>query len=155
MKVLLIGGGGRTYVFAWKLDERILCEQLFIAPVNAGTASLGTNLNIDFMDFDAVKESVLREKINFVIIGPEAPLVAGIVDFFRDDPALRSIPVLGPDHQAALLEGSKSFAKSFMMLHHILRPRYLAVQHDNLEEGYQFLKHTAAVIISKPHIHPS
>lgn len=140
MKILLIGGGGRTHVFAWKLAQSNLCDQLFVAPGNAGTALLGTNLDIDFMDFDAVKESVLREKIDFVVVGPEAPLVAGIVDYFRDDSELQSIPVLGPDHHAALLEGSKSFAKSFMMRHEIPTARYMEVEADNLEEGYEFLK---------------
>lgn len=139
MKILLLGGGGRIHVFAWKISQSPLCSQLYIAPGNAGTATLGVNIDIDFMDFEAVKEVVIREQIDFVIVGPEAPLVAGIVDYFQADPLLQKIPVLGPDQEAALLEGSKTFAKDFMRRHGIPTARYMEVDTENVEEGLRFL----------------
>lgn len=139
MKILLLGGGGRIHVFAWKISQSPLCEKLYIAPGNAGTAALGVNTDIDFMDFEAVREVVIREEIDFVIVGPEAPLVAGIVDYFQADPVLKKVPVLGPDQRAAMLEGSKSFAKDFMNRHGIPTARYLEVGAQNIEEGLKFL----------------
>lgn len=139
MKILLLGGGGRIHVFAWKISQSPLCNKLYIAPGNAGTADLGVNTDIDFMDFDAVREVVIREGIDFVIVGPEAPLVAGIVDYFQADPVLKNIPVLGPDQRAAMLEGSKSFAKDFMNRHGIPTARHLEVGTENIKEGLKFL----------------
>ncbi|MEM0994497.1 MAG: phosphoribosylamine--glycine ligase N-terminal domain-containing protein, partial [Bacteroidota bacterium] len=112
MRVLLLGNGGREHAFAWKIAQSPKLEQLFIAPGNAGTADLGENLAIDPTDFEAIKKLCLSKNINLVIVGPEAPLVAGIYDFFQADANLSQIPVIGPSQRAAQLEGSKAFAKA-------------------------------------------
>src|SRR5690606_28582605 len=135
MKILLLGSGGREHTLAWKLAQSPQCEKLYVSPGNAGTSGVGTNLEVDILDFQAVKKVVLDRGIDFVVVGPEAPLVSGIVNFFREDDELRSIPVLGPDQEAAQLEGSKSFAKSFMARHDIPTAGYLEVTPDNLQEG--------------------
>lgn len=139
MKILLLGSGGREHCLARKLVESPHCERLFVAPGNAGTSEIAVNIDLDILDFEAVKKVVLDHEIDFVIVGPEAPLVHGIVDFFRLDPALRDIPVLGPDEEAAALEGSKSFAKAFMKKHGIPTAGYLEVTADNLTEGLRYL----------------
>ena len=114
MNLLLIGGGGREHAIAWKLVKSPRCKKLFIAPGNAGTAECGTNVNINPNDFDAVKKFCVAEDISMVIVGPEEPLVNGIVDSFRSDSTVNHIPVIGPSKQGAQLEGSKSFAKQFI-----------------------------------------
>ena len=114
MNILIIGGGGREHALAWKIAQSPQLEKLFIAPGNAGTAGLGTNVPVKVEDFEGIKKLVLEEKIGMVVVGPEAPLVAGIVDYFLADPELKDIPVIGPSKSGARLEGSKDFAKMFM-----------------------------------------
>jgi phosphoribosylamine---glycine ligase len=114
MNILIIGAGGREHALAWKLAQSPQLDRLFIAPGNAGTATLGTNVPIGVEDFEAIKELVLEEGIDLVVVGPEAPLVAGITDFFKADPLLFGVPVIGPSKAGAALEGSKDIAKVFM-----------------------------------------
>jgi len=140
MNILLIGSGGREHALAWKLLQSPLLSHLYIAPGNAGTALTGTNLNIPANDFPAIKSAVLSYHINMVIVGPEDPLVHGIHDFFLSDPALNLIPVIGPISKAAQLEGSKDFAKEFMIRHGIPTAKYKTFNKATLEEGIAFLK---------------
>jgi phosphoribosylamine---glycine ligase len=140
MNVLLIGSGGREHAIAWKLSQSSLLQKLYIAPGNAGTAQIGENLAIDPLDFAAVKQSVLDHDVQFVVVGPETPLVAGIVDFFRSDSDLRLVPVFGPDKAAAMLEGSKDMAKQFMKRHHIPTARYAAFKANQVSDGCAFLE---------------
>jgi phosphoribosylamine--glycine ligase len=111
MNVLLLGAGGREHAFSWKLAQSKKLNKLFIAPGNAGTSDFGTNLNIAETDFEAIKKAVLEHNIQMLIVGPEAPLVKGIYDFFKKDEALKNIPVIGPSQYGAQLEGSKDFSK--------------------------------------------
>ncbi|MCK6693768.1 MAG: phosphoribosylamine--glycine ligase [Thermoanaerobaculia bacterium] len=138
MKILLLGGGGREHAFAWKLAQDPGCSQLFIAPGNAGTAECGTNVALSATDFQGIKNFVLTNAVQMLIVGPEEPLVRGIVDFFQDDPALTGIPVIGPTAAGAQLEGSKAFAKKFMARHGIPTARYAEVT--TQEKGAEFLK---------------
>lgn len=138
MKILLLGGGGREHAFAWKLAQDPGCSQLFIAPGNAGTAECGTNVALSATDFQGIKNFVLTNAVQMLIVGPEEPLVRGIVDFFQDDPALTGIPVIGPTAAGAQLEGSKAFAKKFMARHGIPTARYAEVT--TREKGAEFLK---------------
>ncbi len=139
MNVLILGGGGREHTFCWKLAKSPKCEALFVAPGNAGTKELATNLPIDPMDFDAVKKAVLQNDIKMVVVGPEAPLVAGIHDFFKADSELQAVAVIGPEKEAATLEGSKEFAKEFMERHQIPTAQYASFTEANIEEGKKFL----------------
>ncbi len=149
MNILIIGSGGREHAFAWKLRQSSKLNQLFIAPGNAGTAGLGHNLAIDTTDFEAIKIAVLQNHIEMVIVGPEIPLVAGIHDFFLADELLKEIPVIGPDSYGARLEGSKEFAKEFMLRHNIPTARYFTVHAGNFEEGISFLKTLQAPYVLK------
>ncbi|MBY5956973.1 phosphoribosylamine--glycine ligase [Membranicola marinus] len=139
MNILLLGSGGREHTLAWKITQSPRCDQLYVAPGNAGTGSIAENIAVDIMDFEALKESVKTYNIDFVIVGPEAPLVEGIVDYFQNDPELRTIPVLGPDRMASQLEGSKSYAKSFMKRHNIPTAGYIEVTAENLDQGVRFM----------------
>jgi len=139
MNILLLGSGGREHALAWKMRVSPLLDNLFIAPGNAGTGLIGKNLNVDPTDFNGVKNAVIKNNIDMVIVGPEVPLVKGIVDFFLNDPALSSVPVIGPSARGAQLEGSKEFAKQFMVQHKIPTARYLAVTSDTIDEGERFL----------------
>ncbi len=140
MNVLIIGSGGREHAFAWKIKQSHLLDELFIAPGNAGTAALGTNLPIGVSDFDSIKSAVLDHNIELVVVGPEAPLVDGIVDFFRADPDLANVGIVGPDKFAAQLEGSKDFAKEFMARHGIPTARYQTFSKETLADAYNFLE---------------
>jgi phosphoribosylamine--glycine ligase len=140
MRVLLLGSGGREHAFAWKMAQSSMLEELFIAPGNAGTKNHGKNVNINPTDFKAVKEFVLNNDINMVVVGPEEPLVNGIHDFFLADKDLKNIPVIGPQKEAAQLEGSKDFAKQFMFRHAIPTAKYATFTKDTLEQGYTFLE---------------
>lgn len=140
MNILILGSGGREHTLAWKLAQSKKVDRLFIAPGNAGTSALGTNISIDPNDFEAVRKVVADNPVDMVVVGPEAPLVAGIHDFFLADPALRKIPVIGPGKEAAQLEGSKDFAKAFMMRHNIPTAAYRTFTKDNLDEADEFLK---------------
>lgn len=140
MNILLVGSGGREHALAWKITQSPKLSALFIAPGNAGTSAVGQNLNVDVSDFSAVKSAVLKHNIDLVFVGPEDPLVNGIVDFFENDSELKSVPVVGPNKVAAQLEGSKDFSKKFMEKHSIPTARYFSVSKNNIEEGIDFLK---------------
>lgn len=140
MNVLILGSGGREHTFAWKISQSKQCEQLYVAPGNAGTAEIATNLELDILDFKAVAEAVHKHQINMVIVGPEAPLVAGIHDYFLEQEDLRGVPVIGPQKVSAELEGSKEFAKEFMARHEIPTAAYKSFDKDSLEEGKAFLE---------------
>jgi len=140
MNVLLLGSGGREHAIAWKMKQSPLLSQLYIAPGNAGTSECGTNLDIDMLNFELVKKTVLDKKINIVIVGPEEPLVKGIYDYFLKDKELSSIPVIGPSAKAAMLEGSKDFAKKFMVKYNIPTARYNTFTKETIQQGIEFLK---------------
>ena len=140
MNVLILGSGGREHAFAWKIAKSSSCNKLFIAPGNAGTSEVGTNININVNDFDRIKKLVIDEFIDLVLVGPEAPLVNGIYDFFQEDEQLKKVSLIGPSKEGAKLEGSKKFAKEFMIKHGIPTANYQAFTKDNLQEGYTFLE---------------
>ncbi|UMB52856.1 phosphoribosylamine--glycine ligase [Lutibacter sp. A64] len=149
MNVLILGSGGREHAIAWKIAQSNLLNKLFIAPGNAGTQEVGTNLNINQTNFKEVKQAVLEHQIKLVVVGPEDPLVKGIHDFFLNDAALKNIPVIGPQKYAAQLEGSKEFAKEFMFRHNIPTAAYKSFTSENLEEGYKFLETLTAPYVLK------
>ena len=149
MHILLLGSGGREHALAWKLSQSPLCESLFIAPGNAGTAECGTNLNLGVTDFESIKKACIYNSIDLVIVGPEEPLVKGITDFLISSPALKNIDVIGPGKNAAQLEGSKAFAKAFMMRHNIPTATYKEFTLENYEEGVRYLKNHALPIVMK------
>jgi len=139
MNILVIGSGGREHTFCWKLAQSPLCSRLFAAPGNAGTAHIATNLAIGVTDFEHIKKAVIDHRIDMVIVGPEAPLVDGIHDFFLADATLKNVPVVGPQKAAAALEGSKEFAKAFMQRHGIPTARYASFTKETAEEGCKYL----------------
>ncbi|MDB9723957.1 phosphoribosylamine--glycine ligase [Polaribacter sp.] len=149
MNILILGAGGREHAFALKLSESNKVQQLFVAPGNAGTHKIATNINIDISNFEAVKNTVLEQAINMVVVGPEGPLVAGIHDFFLADAALKEIPVIGPKKDGALLEGSKDFSKQFMQKHGVPTARYQSFTKENLQEGFAFLETLEAPYVLK------
>ncbi len=140
MKILLIGSGGREHAFAWKITQSSSCNKLFIAPGNAGTAQIGTNVDIPVNNFEALKKFAINEEIEMLVVGPEDPLVNGIFDFFKADESLQHIIVIGPSKEGARLEGSKEFAKEFMQKYDIPTAAYQSFNKENLEEGYAFLE---------------
>lgn len=140
MNVLLIGSGGREHAIAWKLSQSDRVTKLYIAPGNAGTQTVGTNVNLNPEDFEAVRDFVRGNSVHMVVVGPEAPLVAGIVDYFQQEPSLKYIQVIGPSKAGAMLEGSKEFSKQFMVRHNIPTARYGSFTAGTLEEGFQFLE---------------
>jgi phosphoribosylamine--glycine ligase len=140
MNILLLGSGGREHALAWKIGQSPKVEKLFVAPGNAGTAEVGINVPIAATDFPSLKTFALKNSIDMVVVGPEDPLVNGIYDFFRNDTELKHVPVIGPSQQGALLEGSKDFAKAFMMRHNIPTAKYLSVNKENIEKGLAFLE---------------
>ena len=133
MKLLLLGSGGREHALAWKIAQSPKIEKLYIAPGNAGTRNVGENVAIKADDFEAIKTFVIENCIDMVVVGPEDPLVKGVYDFFKNDEALKNIPVIGPSRTGAVLEGSKEFAKEFMMRHNIPTAGYKSITADNLE----------------------
>ena len=149
MKLLLLGSGGREHALAWKIAQSDKVEKLFVAPGNPGTAAVGENVNIKADDFEGIKQLVIAKGIDMVVVGPEDPLVKGIADFFADDEQLRNIPVIGPSQSGARLEGSKDFAKEFMMRHNIPTARHKSVTKDNLDEGLAFLRSLKAPYVLK------
>jgi len=149
MNILLLGSGGREHALAWKLVGSPLCTSLFIAPGNAGTSQCGTNVDLSPVDFEGVKKFCSKEKIGLVIVGPEEPLVKGIVDYFAADPALKEIPVIGPSAKGALLEGSKAFSKKFMQRHGIPTAAYREFNLDNYAEGIAYLQQHSLPIVLK------
>ena len=149
MNVLILGSGGREHAFAWKIAKSSSCNNLFIAPGNAGTAEVGNNVEIGVNDFESIKKFVLSEAIEMVVVGPEDPLVNGIYDFFQEEEELQNISLIGPSKEGARLEGSKEFAKQFMIRHEIPTAKYQAFTKDNLEEGYAFLESLDAPYVLK------
>ena len=149
MNILLLGSGGREHAIAWKIAQSPKVEHLFIAPGNAGTAQVGTNVNMKADDFAAIKDFALANQIDMVVVGPEDPLVKGVYDYFKQDAALCHIPVIGPSKAGAQLEGSKDFAKAFMMRHHIPTARYKSISAENIDEGYAFLESLSAPYVLK------
>lgn len=140
MNILLLGSGGREHALAWKLSQSPLLTKLYIAPGNAGTSRVGTNLSLSLTDFGTIKSTVLTHSINMVVVGPEDPLVNGLHDFFLADPAIRHIPVIGPTREAAKLEGSKDFAKNFMNRHGIPTARHATFSTSTLSAGIDYLR---------------
>lgn len=149
MNILILGAGGREHTLAWKLNQSPKLGKLFVAPGNAGTQQIATNIPIGVNDFQGLKETVLTEKIDMVIVGPEDPLVNGIHDFFLNDEQLKSVSVIGPQQAAATLEGSKKFAKEFMMRHGIPTAAYESFTSESLEKGYTFLESLAPPYVLK------
>ncbi len=149
MKILLIGGGGREHAIAWKLRHSNLCEQLFIAPGNAGTELCGENIDIKITDFEKLASFCVENKIDMLIVGPEEPLVKGIYDFFKKKTATAHIDIIGPSKEAAQLEGSKSFAKEFMQRNHIPTAAYKEFTASNYEEGIEYIRNHALPIVLK------
>jgi phosphoribosylamine---glycine ligase len=149
MNILLLGSGGREHALAWKIAQSKKVDKLFAAPGNPGIASVANILNIASVDFEGIKNAVLDNEIDLVVVGPEDPLVKGVVDFFAADAALKSIPVVGPDKIGAQLEGSKDFSKRFMFRHNIPTARYFSVSGENIEEGIAFLQSLKAPYVLK------
>ena len=149
MKVLLLGSGGREHALAWKINQSERLTKLYVAPGNAGTSEVGENVAIKADDFAAIKEFVVKNDINMVVVGPEDPLVKGIYDYFKNDEALKNVPVIGPSKAGAVLEGSKEFAKGFMQRHHIPTAGYKSITAANLEEGLAFLETLEAPYVLK------
>src|ERR1700754_1591573 len=139
MNILLLGSGGRESAFAWKLSQSPKCEQLFIAPGNAGTAQYGTNVNIKVTDFAGIGAFAADNKIDMVLVGPEEPLVKGIHDFFLADERLKGIPVIGPQAEGAQLEGSKDFSKQFMFRNNIPTAQSKTFTKDTLADGLEYV----------------
>ena len=147
--ILLLGSGGRESALAWKLSQSDKLEKLYIAPGNGGTLQYGENVGLSPLDFEAIKEFVVSNGINMVVVGNEDPLVAGIFDYFAADAALCEIPVIGPSKAGAQLEGSKDFAKEFMARHGIPTAQHLSVEADTIEDGYRFLESMKAPYVLK------
>ncbi len=147
--VLIIGSGGREHAFAFKISQSNLLDKLFIAPGNAGTSKLGTNVSISENDFESIKKLVIEKNISLVIVGPEVPLVNGISNFFAEDIELKSVTVIGPDAAGAMLEGSKDFSKQFMIKHHVPTAAYQSFTKENIEDGYIFLERLKAPYVLK------
>ncbi|MFN8322899.1 MAG: phosphoribosylamine--glycine ligase [Chitinophagales bacterium] len=149
MNILLLGSGGREHAFAWKLSQSSLCSKLFIAPGNAGTSAHGQNVPMSVNDFSAIEKFVLENEVELVVVGPEDPLVNGIYDYFQMKDTLKNIPVIGPSKNGAMLEGSKAFAKQFMIRHHIPTAAYEEFTLANLEDGFDFIDEQVPPIVLK------
>ena len=149
LNILVLGSGGREHTFCWKLAQSQMVSEIFVAPGNAGTAAMATNLDVGVNDFDAIKDAVTQNNIEFVVVGPEDPLVNGIHDFFLNDTQLKNIPVIGPQKLGATLEGSKEFAKAFMSRHNIPTAQYGSFTAKTLQEGYAFLDQMKAPYVLK------
>ena len=149
MKILLLGSGGREHALAWKIAQSERVEELFIAPGNAGTANAGTNVNIKADDFEAIKTFVVDNQVDMVVVGPEDPLVKGIYDDLKNDARTKDIPVIGPSKAGAVLEGSKDFAKAFMLRHNIPTAKYETFDGEHLQEGLKFLETLEAPYVLK------
>ena len=140
MTILLLGSGGREHALAWKMLQSSKCSKLFVAPGNAGTASIATNVDLSPTHFEGIKNFVLQEKVAMVVVGPEDPLVLGIYDYFKNDDALKNISVIGPSKVGAQLEGSKEFAKEFLIKHQIPTAAYASFTAATVEKGCAFLE---------------
>ena len=149
MRILLLGSGGREHALAWKLNQSVWTNPLYIAPGNPGTAKCGINVNLDINDFEAIRKFCIYEKIEMVIVGPEEPLVNGIYDYFKSNEELQKIYFIGPSKSGASLEGSKAFAKAFMKRHNIPTASYREFTLDNYEEGVKYLQEHPLPIVLK------
>ena len=149
MKILLLGSGGREHALGWKIAQSKRVTQLFIAPGNAGTSEVGTNIDIQVNDFDAIKDFICTQQIDMVVVGPEDPLVNGIYDALKNDDRTKNTVVIGPSKEGAKLEGSKDFAKAFMQRHHIPTARYHTFTGETLDEGLRFLETLEAPYVLK------
>lgn len=149
MNILLLGSGGREHAFAWKLSQSSHCTQLYIAPGNAGTSQCGENVDLKVTDFEGIKRFCIEHQIEMVVVGPEEPLVKGIYDYFKNDPDIESIPVIGPSREGAALEGSKAFAKAFMQRHGIPTASYREFDVSNFEAGLAYLRSHPIPIVLK------
>lgn len=149
MNILLLGSGGREHALAWKIKQSPKVENLFIAPGNAGTATVGTNVAISATDFPKIKDFVLANQVSMVVVGPEDPLVKGVVEFFKNDVELQKVAIIGPSQVGAQLEGSKDFAKAFMMRHNIPTAAYQSFTAETLNEAYAFLETLEAPYVLK------
>lgn len=149
MNILLLGSGGREHAFAWKINQSKLCRKLFIAPGNAGTLQFGENIEVPLDNFEAIKKICIKKKIGMVVVGPEDPLVAGICDFFKNDKALSKIHFIGPSRTAAQLEGSKSFAKHFMLKNNIPTASFKEFDESNYSEGIEYIRNHSLPVVLK------
>lgn len=147
--ILLLGSGGREHAIAWKISQSKLLKKLYIAPGNAGTSNVGTNINLNIKDFNAIKTFVLENQVDMIVVGPEEPLVLGIYDFFANDSELKNIPVIGPSKLGATLEGSKDFAKAFMMRNGIPTAQYRSFTKETINDAYTFLESLKAPYVLK------
>ncbi len=149
MNILILGGGGREHAFSWKINQSALCQQLFIAPGNAGTASCGTNIDLNPNDFDQIKAFAIAQKITMIVVGPEAPLVKGIYNFLKNDPQTKDIIIIGPSKEGAMLEGSKAYAKKFMQDFNIPTAAYQEFTTETLQKGLAFIDTQQPPIVLK------
>ena len=149
MNILILGSGGREHAFAYQISKSTLCDSLFVAPGNAGTALIAENISITVNDFEAIKKFVLENKVDMVVVGPEDPLVNGIVDFFKNESELKNVMIIGPSQQAAMLEGSKEFAKEFMMEFNIPTAAYQSFTKKDIVKGLQYIENTAPPYVLK------
>ena len=149
MNILIVGAGGREHTLAWKLKQSASCNKLYIAPGNAGTALCGTNLPISTTDFDALATAAIEHNVTMLIVGPEEPLVKGIVDFFKQGEATKHIHIIGPSAEASQLEGSKAYAKSFMLRHNIPTAAYQEFTAENFDEGLVYIQQHSLPIVLK------
>lgn len=149
MTILLLGSGGREHALAWKMLQSDKCSQLFVAPGNAGTSAIATNVALNILDFQSIKSFVLENKVDMVVVGPEDPLVHGFYDFFKNDAQINHIPVIGPSKVGAQLEGSKEFAKEFLVKHNIPTARYESFTKETVEAGCEFLTTLEAPYVLK------
>ncbi len=149
MNILILGSGGREHTFAWKISQSPLCKKLFIAPGNGGTSRYGENIYVDINNFDEIKSLVIDNKIDFVLVGPEDPLVNGIVDYFEQSYELKNVKIFGPNKLGAQLEGSKTFSKSFMKRHNIPSAKFKSFNLNEVDEGIKFLKSSSPPFVLK------
>ena len=140
MNILLLGSGGREHAFAWKISKSKLCKKLFVAPGNAGTQNIGENINLNINDFNEIKDFVIKNKIELVVVGPEEPLVRGIVDFFNNNSELTNVKIFGPSKKGSQLEGSKNFAKEFMFRNNIPCGKSKTFDKETIDEAFKFLE---------------
>ena len=149
MNILILGSGGREHALAWKISDSEHCEKLFVAPGNAGTIDIAQNVDLDIFDFAAIGEFCISQHVTMIVVGPEAPLVEGIYDFFQNNEKYKSIKVLGPSKEGAQLEGSKAYAKKFMQRHHIPTAGYAEFTKENLQEGLDYIDNQQVPIVLK------
>ena len=147
--ILLLGSGGREHAFAWKINQSSLCNKLFVAPGNAGTSEIAENVNLSINDFESIGKFSLKNNIDFILVGPEEPLVKGIKNYFLENITLNHIPVIGPDKFGAMLEGSKDFAKEFMIKYKIPTALYHTFTPQNISEGISHIKNQTLPIVLK------